>query len=404
MARVVGRMTALAVAKKRNPGLYPDGGGLYLQVADGGARSWIYRYMLKGKARWMGLGSLYTVGLAEARNLAIECRKRCSEGVDPIAARKAARALAKVEPVKTMTFAACAEAFIEANKSGWRNAKHADQWVNTLKTYAYPEFGSLPVQSVETELVMKVLEPIWTNKTETANRVRSRVESILDWAKTKKYRQGENPARWRGHIENLLPPPSKVRKVEHHRALPYDKVRSFVRTLRREEGTAAVAFEFLILTAARTSEVVGARWAEVDLKKELWTIPANRIKAGREHRVPLSVPALAILGKMKAVPVMDDEDKDAREFVFPGGKKGKPLSNMALLALLKRMKRTDLTAHGFRSTFRDWAAEQTNYPREVAEMALAHAVSDKVEATYLRTDLFEKRRALMAEWAVYCTD
>ena len=357
--------------------------------------------MLNGRPRWMGLGSLRDVSLAEARNLAGECRKRRSEGIDPIAARKTVRGLPKSESAKTMTFAACADAYIEANKVGWRNAKHAAQWASTLKAYAFPVFGSLPVQSVDTAMVMKVLEPIWTTKTETASRVRSRIENVLDWAKAREYRRGENPARWRGHIDNLLPARAKVRKVQHHRALPYDKVRSFVRALHREEGTAAAAFEFLILTATRTSEVVRARWDEVDLDKAIWTIPANRIKAGHEHRVPLSAPALAILEKMKAMPVVDGEDKDAREYVFPGGKKGQPLSNMALLALLKRMKRIDLTAHGFRSTFRDWAAEKTSYPREVAEMALAHAIGDKVEAAYRRGDQFEKRRQLMAEWADY---
>ena len=357
--------------------------------------------MLNGRPRWMGLGSLRDVSLAEARNLAGECRKRRSEGIDPIAARKTVRGLPKSESAKTMTFAACADAYIEANKVGWRNAKHAAQWASTLKAYAFPVFGSLPVQSVDTAMVMKVLEPIWATKTETASRVRSRIENVLDWAKAREYRRGENPARWRGHIDNLLPARAKVRKVQHHRALPYDKVRSFVRALHREEGTAAAAFEFLILTATRTSEVVRARWDEVDLDKAIWTIPANRIKAGREHRVPLSTPALAILEKMKAMPVVDGEDKDTREYVFPGGKKGQPLSNMALLALLKRMKRIDLTAHGFRSTFRDWAAEKTSYPREVAEMALAHAIGDKVEAAYRRGDQFEKRRQLMAEWADY---
>jgi integrase len=395
-------MTALAVSRRRQPGVYADGGGLYLQVAESGARSWIYRYMLDGRARWMGLGSLQIVPLVEARDLASKCRKLSAEGRDPIEARKADRALARVESARAMTFKACAEAYIEANKAGWRNAKHAAQWSATLERYAYSEFGSIPVQSVDTSMVMKVLEPIWTTKTETASRVRSRIECVLDWAKSREYRQGENPARWRGHIENLLPARSKVRKVEHHRALAYEKVRSFMRTLGREEGNAALAFQFLILTATRTSEVVGARWLEIDMKKKIWTIPAHRIKAGREHRVPLSAPAMAILEKMKKVPPIEGEEVEHSEFVFPGGKKDQPLSNMALLALLRRMTRTDITTHGFRSTFRDWASEKTDYPREVAEMALAHAISDKVEAAYRRGDLFEKRRQLMTDWAVYC--
>jgi integrase len=402
MARIVGRLTALAVNKKRQPGVYPDGGGLYLQVSANGARSWIFRYMLHGRARWMGLGSLHDVGLSEARTLAAESRKRRADGTDPIEARKTTRALARLESAKAVTFADCAAQYIEAHRAGWRNAKHGDQWTNTLKTYAYPAFGTLPVQSVDTELVMRVLDPIWRVKTETASRVRSRVENILDWAKTKGYRQGENPARWRGHLENLLPARGKVRKVQHHPALPYDKIRPFVKALRHEEGTAALALEFAILTGSRTSEVIGARWTEFNLKMALWTVPANRIKGGREHRIPLSAPALAIVKKMKAVPVPDGEKPS--EFVFPGGKEGKGLSNGAMLALLRRMKRTDITVHGFRSTVRDWAAEKTNYPREVAEMTLAHAVGDKVEAAYRRGDLFEKRRQLMADWARYCGD
>jgi integrase len=403
MARIVGRLTALAVSKTRKKGYYADGGGLLLQVTSNGARSWVYRYMLDGRAREMGLGSLHDVNLGEARKRATECRGLRSAGRDPIEARKGVRDLAKLASVRGMTFAACAEAYVEANKAGWRNEKHAAQWASTLKTYAYPVFGSLPVQSVDTAMVMNVLESIWTTKTETASRVRGRIECVLDWAKTREYREGENPARWRGHIENLLPARSKVRKVEHHPALPFAKVRAFVRALRRQKGTAALAFEFLILTAARTSEVVGARWDEIDLKKVVWTIPANRIKAGREHRVPLSAPALAILKKMKIARDNEAEvDGGASEYVFSGGKKGQPLSNMALLALLKRMKRTDITAHGFRSSFRDWAAEETDHPREVAEMALAHTIGDKVEAAYRRGDLFDKRRALMAEWAEYC--
>ena len=401
MARIVGRLSALAVNKKHQPGVYPDGGGLYLQVSANGARSWIFRYMLDGRARWMGLGSLHDVKLSEARTLAAESRKRRAEGTDPIEARKAIRALARLESAKAVTFADCAAQYIEAHRAGWRNAKHGDQWTNTLKTYAYPVFGSLPVQSVDTDLVMRVLDPIWREKTETASRVRSRVENILDWAKTKGYRQGENPARWRGHLENLLPARSKVHKVQHHPALPYDKIRPFVKALRREEGTAALALEFAILTGSRTNEVIGARWAELNLKAALWTVPANRIKGGREHRIPLSAPALTIVKKMKALPVPDGEKPSG--FVFPGGKEGKGLSNGAMLALLRRMKRMDITVHGFRSTVRDWAAEKTNYPREVAEMTLAHAVGDKVEAAYRRGDLFEKRRLLMADWATFCS-
>lgn len=293
-----------------------------------------------------------------------------------------------------MTFDACAAAYIEAQEAAWRNPKHRQQWRNTLSTYASPVFGSLPVQAVDVGLVMKCLEPIWTTKPETASRLRGRIESILDWAAVRGYRRGDNPARWRGHLDKLLPARGKIRQVEHHSALPYSEIAEFLTALRAEEGVAARALEFLVLTATRTGEVIAARWDEVHLKEKVWVVPAVRMKAGREHRVPLSAAALAVLQQMR----------EAREgeFIFPGGKAGRPLSNMAMLKVLRRMDRADLTAHGFRSTFRDWAAERTNFPREVAEMALAHTVSDKVEAAYRRGDLFQKRRQLMEAWARSC--
>jgi integrase len=293
-----------------------------------------------------------------------------------------------------MTFREGAETYIAAHKAGWKNPKHAAQWPATLATYVYPVFGDLPVQAIDTGLVMKALEPIWTAKPETATRVRGRIESVIDWATARGYRQGENPARWRGHLENLFPKKSKVRRVEHHPALPYDEIGAFTASLRGQGGIGARALEFLILTAARTGEVIGARWDEFDLAQKVWTVPAERMKAGKEHRVPLSAPALAIVEAMR-------ETRES-EFVFPGGKRGKPLSNMAMLKLLKRMGRDDLTAHGFRSSFRDWAAESTGFPSEVVEMALAHMVGDKVEAAYRRGDLFAKRRQLMEAWARYC--
>jgi integrase len=293
-----------------------------------------------------------------------------------------------------MTFDACAAAYIAAHNTSWRNAKHRDQWRNTLTSYAGPAFGSLPVQSIDVGLVMKALEPIWQAKPETASRLRGRIEAVLDWATVRGHRKGENPARWRGHLDKLLPARSKVHKVKHHPALPYNEMADFVAELRKQEGVAARALEFLILTAARTGEVIGARWDEVDVEEKIWVVPAARMKAGREHRVPLSSAAVAILEEMKKIRESD--------FVFPGGKKGKPLSNMAMLAVLKRIGRSDLTAHGFRSSFRDWAAERTNFPREVAEMALAHTVGDKVEAAYRRGDLLQKRRQIMEAWARFC--
>jgi len=394
MAREIGKLSAIKVTKATKPGLYADGGGLYLRIGPTGAKSWVYRFMLDGKRRDMGLGPLHTITLADARAKAVECRKQRLDGTDPVLARDAVRAAQRLETAKGMTFQECAIAYIDAHQAGWRNAKHRQQWPNTLKTYAYPLFGSLPVQAVDLPLVLKAIEPIWTEKPETASRLRGRIEAVLDWASVRGYRRGDNPARWRGHLDSLLPSKSKVRAVEHHSALPYDQMGAFMETLRAQEGISARALEFTILTAARTSEAIGATWDEIDLQAKLWTIPANRIKAGREHRVPLSVPALAILEAMQAVKTND--------FVFPGNKADKPLSGMALLMLLRRMKRGDLTAHGFRSTFRDWAAERTNFPRDVAEMALAHTVGDKVEAAYRRGDLIEKRRQLAEAWAKFC--
>ena len=374
--------------------MYSDGGGLYLQVTEAGAKSWIFRFMLNGRAREMGLGPLHAVSLADARTRAAECRRLRADGVDPIEARKLERGKARLAAARALSFRDAADAYINAHQAGWRNAKHAAQWRSTLETYAGPVFGSLPVQDVDVSLIMKVLEPIWATKTETASRLRGRIEVVLDWATARGYRQGDNPARWRGHLGNLLPQPARVQRVKHHPALPYVEVGAFMGALRQQDGVAAGALQFLILTATRTSETIGARWAEVKLDHAIWTIPADRIKAGKEHRVPLSAPAMTIIERLNKLRQSD--------FIFPGGKVKKPLSNMALLALLKRMGRADLTAHGFRSTFRDWAAECTNYPREVAEMALAHTVSDKVEAAYRRGDLFEKRRRMMEEWARYC--
>jgi integrase len=396
MTRQIGKLAAIALQKPMKPGMHADGGGLYLQVTASGAKSWIFRFMLHGRAREMGLGPLHTISLAEARERARECRKLRLDGIDPVEARKAKRAEERLAAATAMTFEQCAARYIAAHRAGWRNPKHAAQWPSTLKTYAYPVFGSLPVALIDVGLVMKTLEPVWQTKPETASRVRGRIEAVLDWARVRGYRDGENPARWRGHLDKLLPARAKVRKVEHHSALPYPEIGEFVASLRRQEGVAARALEFLILTAARTGEVIGARWSEFDTAEKLWTVPADRMKAGKEHRVPLSGAAMATLEGMQAIRA------DGDDHVFPGGRRGKPLSNMAMLKLLQRMERGDLTAHGFRSSFRDWAAERTSYPREVAEIALAHTVGDKVEAAYRRGDLFAKRRRLMEEWARHC--
>jgi integrase len=363
-------------------------------VTGAGAKSWLYRFSLQGKAREMGLGSLSAVSLSEARIKAGECRRLREEGVDPIEARKVRREQAALDAAKSITFKEAAANYIASHRAGWRNEKHASQWENTLATYAEPVLGRVSIQAIDTTLVLKVLEPIWKTKPETASRLRGRIEAILDWAKVRGLRQGENPARWRGHLDHLLPARSKVRRVKHHAALSYAELPDFIAKLRAQEGVAARALEFTILTAARTGDTIGAVWYEVNTSDKVWTVPADRMKAGKEHRVPLSSRALAIL--------REGHDMQTSDYVFPGGKAGKPLSNMAMTEVLRRMGRRDITVHGFRSTFRDWAAERTNFPSEVVEMALAHAVGDKVEAAYRRGDLFEKRRRLMAEWASYC--
>jgi integrase len=341
----------------------------------------------------MGLGPLHTVSLSEARTKAREARQLRLEGVDPIDARQAKRSQAKLDAAKSMTFRQCAEAYIAAHAPGWKNAKHAAQWPSTLEDYVYPVFGFLPVQSVDVGLVMKVLEPLWQTKPETASRVRGRIEAVLDWAKARGYRNGENPAQWRGHLDKLLPARSRaklaVRQImgrqEHLTALPYSELPAFMTELRQHDGIEARALEFTILTAARTNEVVGMRWNEIDLDKGVWTVPAARMKAGREHRVPLGDDALAILRGL---------DETAGR-VFPIA------PHTPLRFLRTQLRREEITIHGFRSAFSDWCSERTNFPAEVREMALAHAVSDKVEAAYRRGDLFQKRRDLMDAWARY---
>jgi integrase len=397
MAKKVERLSAMAVAKASESGLYADGAGLYLRVGRGGAKSWAFRYMLGGKAREMGLGGLTQVSLAGARKKAIDVRLLLSNGIDPLVQRQdeesKRNAGKKLALARSMKFDECAEAYIRAHESSWRNMKHRKQWNSTLAKFASPVFGSIAVQDVDVALVTKVIEPIWNSKPETANRVRGRIEAVLDWAKVRGFREGENPARWRGHLDHLLPARSKIRRVKHHAALPYEQLGIFMKDLRTREGMAAAALEFLILTATRTGEVIGARWNEVDFASRVWTIPGERMKGGREHRVPLSAPALTVLERMRG---------QGTEVVFSGLRAGKSLSNMALLALMGRMGRGDVTAHGFRSTFRDWTAERTSFPREVAEAALAHALDDKVEAAYRRGDLFEKRRRLMDAWGEFC--
>lgn len=390
--RSINKLSAIEVERKAKPGRYGDGGGLYLQVSSSGAKSWLFRYMIHGKAHEMGLGSVQAFSLKEARERAKQPRQLVADGVDPIEAKHSERSAKLAAQAKQITFSDAAEAYIRAHSAGWRNVKHADQWRNTLKAYAAPTIGRLSVADVDTSHMVSILEPIWTAKTETASRVRGRIEKVLDWATARKYRAGDNPARWRGHLDNLLARPAKVASVRHHPALPYAALPSLLVRLRDLDGVSPRALEFTILTAARTGETIGARWHEIDLAAKVWTVPGERMKSGREHRVPLSDTAIELLTSLPT----------EAEFVFPGARSKRPLSNMAMLETLRGLNIGDVTVHGFRSTFRDWAGEQTNFPREIAETALAHVVVDKTEAAYRRGDALEKRRRLMDAWAKFC--
>jgi integrase len=378
MARKVHRLTALRVSRDMPEGLHHDGAGLYLQVTAGGSKSWLYRFMRHGRSRMLGLGSFLTTSLAEAREKAHRARKLVAEGIDPIDAKHAQTATARAAAAKAMTFADCAEAYMAAHRAGWRNVRHAQQWEATLATFVLPVIGPLPVASIDTALVLRVLEPIWETKTETASRVRGRIELVVDWARVRGFRDGENPARWRGHLDHLLPRPSKVNKKEHHAAMPHAELPAFMAELRQRHDAGARALEFTILTAARSGEVRLATAAEFDRAGAIWTVPADHMKAHREHRVPLSAPALALVDDVCAY-----------------------AAKTTMGALLIKL-RPGLTVHGFRSTFRDWAGECTSFPSEIVELCLAHTVGTAVERAYRRTDLLDKRRALMDEWAEFC--
>ncbi len=401
MARSIGKLSPARVKNETKPGLYGDGAGLYLSIGPTGGKSWLFRYMLNGRAREMGLGPLHTIGLAEARERAMAARKLRLDGIDPLDAKAAEKARKATEAAAAVTFRTAAAGYIKAHRTAWRNEKHAWQWGQTLDAHVYPVIGDLSVAAIDTGHITRILEPIWSTKAETAARVRGRIEAILDYAKTHGWRSGENPARWKGHLDNVLPARGKVSKVQHHAALPWGEIGAFMGDLAKQTGVAVLALRFTILTAARTGEVVGATWAEIDMKARTWTTPGERMKAGVEHRVPLSDAALAVLEEVAKL----RPDVVPTAPVFPGGKSGKGtggLSNMAMLAVLKRMERPDLTVHGFRSSFRDWASESTTYQGEVIEAALAHTIESKVEAAYRRGDLFEKRRRLMADWATFC--
>ncbi|WP_295166340.1 site-specific integrase [uncultured Brevundimonas sp.] len=393
MPRKANELTALAVRNLNRPGLHFVGGvaGLALQVLPTGGRSWILRAMIGGRRRDMGLGGYPDVPLGEAREAARRARELVRNGVDPIDQAQAARSSLKADAAKATTFRQAAEAYIAGQTMSWKNAKHRSQWASTLKTYAYPVIGDLAVSDIEAAHVHKILDPIWGSKTETANRVRNRIELVIDWAIARGHRTASNPARWKGHLDKIFPKRRKVAPTQHHRALPIDEMYSFMSRLHDVDGTGARALEIAILTAARSGEVRGMTWYEIDLSQRVWTIPKERMKAGREHRVPLSPPAVELLERLPKI--------GGTGLVFPGARG--PLSDMTLAAVLRRMG-IDAVPHGFRSTFRDWAAERTNHPTEVAEMALAHTIKNQSEAAYRRGDLMEKRRRLAEDWATFC--
>lgn len=400
MATTTHKLNARRVETETKPGMYSDGDGLYLQVTGADAKSWLFRYTLRGKQRWLGLGSARAsnggLSLSEARHARDDARAQVRRGVDPVVQRREEAKARRLAETRTITFEAAAFQYLAAHRASWDNAKHASQWDATLRTYAYPTMGALSVAEIDTQIVLGVLQPIWSDKPETAARLRGRIERVLDWATSAGFREGVNPARWRGHLENLLAARSKVATVKHHAAMPYLEIGAFMAKLHEREGVAPLALAFTILTASRTSEVLGMQWAEIDFAEAVWTIPAERMKARRPHRVPLSKPALAVLQKIQV-------HTRQHRHVFANLTRGRPLSNMAMLKQLERMGLPDLTVHGFRSTFKDWARDRTAYPNELSEAALAHVIGDKTERAYARGDMFEKRRRMMDDWAAWCS-
>jgi len=389
--------SAKSVEAIKEVGYHNCAQGLYLQVSKQGTKSWLYRYTspLTKTRREMGLGSFNFVSLAQARQYATDGKRLVINGEDPIEERKKEQIKIQLKQARNLTFKEIAEACIAAKAPEWKNAKHSQQWNNSLESYAYPILGKLPISDITTDLILKALEPIWITKAETASRVRQRIETIWDYGKARNYVSGENPARLRGHLDKILSKTVKVKRVRHFPALPYEEIGIFLQELRQRKGYSALALEFLILTAARTSEIIGAKWAEIDLEKKVWTLPADRMKVGKEHRVPLCSRAIEILTNITS-------NRNPEEHVFSGWKQNTGLSNNALLALLKKMGRSDITAHGFRSTFRDWAAEEAHtFANETIELALAHTIKNKAEAAYRRGDQLERRRELMAAWSEY---
>jgi integrase len=411
MPKISKELSALEVSRIRGPGYHSVGGvsGLVLQVTETGARSWILRAQIGGKRSEIGLGGYPSVTLAGAREAARAAKEKIRNGIDPVQERRSARSALAAARASAMTFEEAAKKYIATNEAGWKNGKHAAQWPATLEKYVYPSIGKIQVAAIDISHVVGILEPIWTTKTETASRLRGRIEVVLDWAKARGYRTGDNPARWKGHLAAILPAASKVKKVAHHSALDYRQIGAFMAALKEVAGFGARALEFALLTACRSGEVRGAKWSEIDTQAGVWVIPAERMKAGKEHRVPLSDAAMNLLLSLARL--------DGSEFIFPSAKGGL-LSDMTLTAVIRRMDQAQvdegetgwrdnagkvITAHGFRSSFRDWAGETTAHPREVIEHALAHQLADKAEASYARGTLFDKRRRLMKDWAAYCS-
>jgi integrase len=396
VTRFLNRLTSLRVTRAKRPGLYADGGSLYLRVAPGGSKQWILRYTaLNGRMRDMSLGSLHTITLAEARERATDARKLRLDGIDPIDHKRARLAALRAADARAMTFEQCAREFIRDNEAEWTSPKHRGEWESTLRTYAFPLLGSLPVAAIDTPLVLKVVKPLWERIPVTAKRLLGRIENVLGWATVHHYRSGDNPARWQGHLEHALPALSKVARIEHHAALPYAQIGGFMAKLREDSSVGSWCLQFITLTAVRMGEALSAGWSEIDIANRVWVVPPRRMKGGREHRVPLSEPAIAVLKAMQAI--------RHNNWVFPGVREGRPIGENTVWRLAKAAAGDDTTTvHGFRSTFRDWCSERTTFPREVAEMALAHAIPNAVEAAYRRGDLFDKRRKLMDAWAEFC--
>jgi integrase len=382
--------------ERAKPGRYHDGHGLYLVVHNKNNKSFAFRWERDGRERWMGLGPIHTIDLKQARAKAREARLLLLEGIDPLDQRKLERAKLAAAKAKLFLFREAAQQYFDQHESKWRNAKHRWQWLTTVRMFAFPVIGDMPLGEIDTAAVLRVIEPHWRTKTETMSRLRGRIEAVLDWGTVRGYRSGDNPARWKGHLSEVLPRPSQLAKVEHYPALPYRDIPAFMAELRKRDGVGARALEFLILTCARTNEVLGAKWEpEIDLTSKMWTVPAGRMKAGQEHRVALSAAAVQLLKRLPT--------EDGNDFVFIGPRPASGLSSAILMQTLRRMGHDDVSVHGMRSVFREWAAEQTNFPREVCELALAHKVGDKVERAYQRGDLLKKRFLLAEAWSKYCS-